>query len=61
MAWIKDSTSLYPKTVYTAPASVYPIVKVIYDPNATNRWAIEYAYLDNANETQLTIEGVMGL
>lgn len=61
MAWLKDTVSLSPKTVYTAPASAYPIIKIIYDPNAENKWTVEYAYLDVSNNTQSAIETIMGL
>lgn len=61
MAWVKDAASLSPKTVYTAPAEVHPIVRVIYDPDADNRWTIEYAHLQGPSDTQASIEALIGV
>lgn len=61
MAWTKDSVSQSPKTVYNAPESVYPILQVVYDPNAANKWTIVYAYLQSPSDTQASIEALIGL
>lgn len=62
MPWTKDIVSLAPKIVYTAPASVLPIVRIIYDPKAKkNPWMVEYAYVNTPTSTLADIETLMGL
>ena len=61
MAWIKDSQSLSPKTVYTAPAEAYPMTCVIYDPDAEQKWSVVYAHLQSPSDTQASIEAVIGV
>jgi hypothetical protein len=61
MPWLKDAVSQKPKTVYHAPPEVYPMVRVIYDPKATQKWTVVYAYLQDPAETQGTIEALIGV
>lgn len=61
MVWTKDAQSQSPKTVYSAPASVHPIVQVVYDPNAENRWTVVFAHLQSPSDTQTSIEALIGL
>lgn len=63
MPWIKDATSQAPKIVYTAPAEVAPMLRVIYDPNGVGpaRWLVEYDYFANGSETVADVEALMGL
>lgn len=61
MAWTKDTNSLAPKIVYVAPESAYPIIKVIYDPNATNKWTVIYDWLNSVDSTVDDIEALIGL
>lgn len=59
--WVKDAQSQSPKTVYSAPESVYPIVQVVYDPNAANRWCVVFAHPQGPSDTQASIEALIGL
>ena len=61
MAWVKDTVSQSPKTVYNAPESVRPILQVVYDPNAVNKWTVIYQYLQGPSDTQETIEALIGV
>ena len=61
MAWIKDAVSESPKTVYAAPPEVFPITRVVYDPDATNKWTIEYAWLQDSSDTKASIEALIGV
>lgn len=59
--WVKDAQSRSPKTVYTAPAEVFPILELVYDPNATDKWTITYAHLQDSSDTQASIEALIGV
>lgn len=59
--WIKDTSSQSPKTVYAAPESVHPIVQVVYDPNAAEKWTVVYAHLQGPSDTQASIEALIGV
>lgn len=61
MTWTKDTSSQSPKVIYTAPPSAAPMAAIIYDPNAANRWCIEYAWLNFDGETVGSVESLMGL
>jgi hypothetical protein len=61
VAWVKDAISQSPKTVYTAPAEAYPLVRVIYDPDADEKWTIVYAHLQSPSDTRESIEDVIGV
>jgi len=61
VAWAKDTTSQSPKTVYTAPESAFPMVEVVYDPDAEHKWSVVYAHLQDANDTRESIEAVIGV
>jgi len=60
MPWTKDAVSMAPKTVYEAPASAWPMVRMIYDPSAEFKWCAVYANL-NGDDSQAAAELVMGL
>lgn len=61
MAWTKDADSQSPKIIYAAPESAYPIIKVMYDPNATNKWSVTYDWLNSVDSTVGDIEALIGL
>lgn len=61
MSWTKDAVSRSPKTVYSAPETMWPLVAIVFDPNAEQPWTAEYAYLNQADETQGDVEALMGL
>lgn len=61
MPWIKDTHSQKPKTVYLAPVEVFPIVKVVYDPKAVEKWSVVYAWLQGPSDSQASIEAVIGV
>jgi hypothetical protein len=61
VAWVKDAVSRSPKTVYTAPAEVFPMVRVVYDPEAEYPWTVEYAHLQGPSDTQESIEALIGV
>lgn len=61
MAWTKDEVSQAPKTVYTAPEEAYPMVSIIFDPNADPYWSVQYDYIGGPNFTKSDVEEMMGL
>lgn len=63
MAWSKDAVSAAPKTIYTAPAEAWPLVRLIYDPNADYPWSVVYGRLnaEGASDARADVEAVIGL
>lgn len=63
MPWSKDATSATPKTIYTAPASAWPTVRVIHDPNADYPWSVVYGRLNSegASDLKADVEAELGL
>lgn len=61
MAWIKDTVSQSPRTVYEAPEDVFPIIRVIYDPDAEHKWSVVYSHLQAPTDTQASIEALIGV
>ncbi len=61
MSWTKDAESRAPKTVYAAPETMRPLVAIVFDPGAVCEWSMEYDYLTGPDETQASVESVMGL
>jgi hypothetical protein len=60
VAWVKDTQSQSPKTVYIAPEGS-PFTQVIYDPNAANPWSVVFPYLQSPSDTQASIEALIGV
>ena len=59
--WAKDTQSRSPKTVYAAPPEAFPMLELVYDPEAEVKWSIVYAHLQGPSDTQASIEALIGV